>query len=218
MSSEERPRTVMQPIGDDWLVEMEWAAGVEDGGPRRLTIQPVGGCPVGGLSSTVLRQIDFRKAIDALREQIEDDQLRDKFRTAETSAIADWHAERLRSVLAGGVSDDYLALLASEYVRAVNRGQARVNDYLAKMAGTPVSTIRGHLGRARRRGFLTGDPGRKGGDLEPEAVKIMERIEDEWADSFIEAIAAATFGVQQPAEAKASRKARSSAATRRPRA
>jgi hypothetical protein len=195
---------------------MQWAAGVEDGGPRRLTIQPVGGFPVGGLSSTVLRQIDFRKAIEVFRLQIGADLDQDATRTAEASAVANWHAKRLRSVLAGGVTDDYLALLASEYVRAVNRGQARVNDYLAEMAGTPVSTIRGHLGRARRRGFLTGDPGRKGGDLEPEAVKIMERIEDEWAESFIEAMAAATYGVSHAGEAKVSRKARSSAATRRP--
>jgi hypothetical protein len=207
----------MQPVGDDWHVVMEWPEGVEDGGPSKLTIKPVGAYPVGGLSSTVLRQIDFRKAIDALRQQIAEDQERDEWRSAEMAAVADWHAKRLRSVLAGGVTDDYLALLASEYVRAVNRGQARVNDYLAAMAGTPVSTIRGHLGRARRREFLTGDPGRKGGDLEPEAVTIMERIENEWADALGEAIADATLGMRQSVEAKASRKARSSAATSRSR-
>lgn len=187
----------MQPVGDDWHVVMEWPEGVEDGGPGRLTIQPVGDLPVGGLSSTVLRQIDFRKAIDALRQQIADDQQRDEWRLAEMAAVADWHAKRLRTVLSGGVTDDYLALLASEYVRAVHRGQARVNDYLAEMAGVPVSTVRGHLGRARKRGFLTGDPGRKGGDLEPEAVEIMERIEDEWVDALGEATAAATFGVSR---------------------
>jgi hypothetical protein len=48
-------------------------------------------------------------------------------------------------------------------------------------------------------------------------VKIMERIEDEWAESFIEAMTAASYGVGQSAEAKASRKARSSADTRRSR-
>lgn len=191
----------MQPVGNDWIVDMEWPAGVEDGGPRRLTIRPVGSdFPVGGLSSTVLRQIDFRKAIDALRQQITDDQERDQWRAAETKAIAEWHRTRLRTVLADGVTDDYLALLSSEYVHAVMRGQALVNDYLAEMAGVPLSTLRGHLGRARKRGFLTGDPGRKGGDLEPEAVKIVERIETEWADSLGEALMAATHEVYREAE------------------
>jgi hypothetical protein len=208
-------KSVMQPVGDDWHVVMEWPEGVEDGGPSKLTIKPVGAYPVGGLSSTVLRQIDFRKAIDALRQQITDDQERDEYRAAETAAVANWHIKRLRTVLARGVTDEYLALLSSEYVSAVTRGQARVNDYLAEMAGVPVSTLRGHLGRARRRGFLTGDPGRKGGELEPEAAKIMEGIEEEWAGSFIEAMAAASHQVLQAAIAKESQQDRDSADTRR---
>ncbi|MGB3894414.1 MAG: hypothetical protein WA942_09195, partial [Mycolicibacter sinensis] len=181
MSSEERPRSVMQAIGDDWCAVMDWPAGVEDGGPARLTIQPVGDCPVGGLSSTVLRQIDFRKAIDELRGQIEDDQQRDSVRSAEQAAITQWRAERLQAILAAGVSDDYLALLSWEYEQAVSRGQAKINEHLAAIAGRPVSTIRGHLWQARKRGLLTGSPGRKGGKLGPEAEKIMERIDADWS-------------------------------------
>jgi hypothetical protein len=178
----------MQPIGDDWHVVMEWPEGVEDGGPAQLKIQPVRDLPVGGLSSTVLRQIDFRKAIEGLREQISGDQQRDTVGAAEMSAITQWHADRLRSVLAEGFTDDYLALLSSEYLRAVNRGQARVNAYLAETIGKPTSTIRGHLWQARKRGFLTGSPGRKGGQLLPDAEAIMERIDAETADSFMEAL------------------------------
>jgi hypothetical protein len=51
---------------------------------------------------------------------------------------------------AGGVGDDYLALLADEYVRAVNRGQPKVIDYLAELIGKLVSTVRGHPGSADR--------------------------------------------------------------------
>ena len=60
----------MQGIGDDWVVTMEWPAGVENGGPMRLVIEPIGANPVGGLSSTVLRQVDFRDAIERFREQL----------------------------------------------------------------------------------------------------------------------------------------------------
>jgi hypothetical protein len=162
----------------------------------------------------VLRQIDFRKAIDELRQQITDERYSDKYQAAEAEATGEWHRTRLRTVLAGGVTDDYLALLSSEYVNAVLRGQALVNDYLAEMAGVPLSTLRGHLGRARKRGFLTGDPGRKGGDLEPEAVKIVERIEDEWSDSLGEARMAATDGLYQEAEALASQGDRTDADNR----
>jgi hypothetical protein len=65
---------------------------------------------------------------------------------------------------------------SSEYVRAVNRGQAKVNDYLAELVDKPVNTIRGHLAQARKRDFLSGSPGRKGGNLSPAATKILERI------------------------------------------
>jgi hypothetical protein len=184
MSSDEKTRSVMQPLGDDWYAVMEWPAGVEDGGPGTLVIKPVGAHPVGGLSSTVLRQIDFRKAIDALREAI----AADHRRSGEHAAVDRWYADRLRSALADGVTDDYLALLSSEYVRAVKRGQARVNDYLAEVVGKPVSTVRGHLWQARTREFLSGSPGRKGGNLGPDAEAIMKRIDAQTADSFLEAL------------------------------
>jgi hypothetical protein len=188
----ERARSVMQPLGDDWLVVMEWPAGVENGGPARLTIEPIGDMPVGGLSSTVLRRLEFGSAIEKLREQIADDQARDSARTAESAAIAKWRAGRLRSALAGGGGEDYLALLSDEYVRAVNRGQAKVNDYLAEMIGKPVSTVRGHLWRARKQGLLMDtDPGRKGGQLGPEAKRIVERIDGETTESFFEALESA---------------------------
>jgi hypothetical protein len=176
-------KQVMQPLGD-WYVVMDWPDGVVDGGPAKLTIQPVSECPVGGLSSTVLRQIDFREAIEDLRGQVAGDQQR----SSQHAAMDRWHSDRLRSALADGVTDDYLALLSYEYVRAVNRGQAKVNDYLAEVAGKPMSTVRGHLWHARKRGFLTGSPGRKGGRLGPDAEAIMERIDADTADSFLEAL------------------------------
>ena|GEM_PF-1762312 len=193
----ERARSVMQQLGDDWVVVMEWPAGVENGGPAKLTIKPIGDMPVGGLSSTVLRRLDFGSAIEKLREQIAADGTRDKTTAATSAAIAEWRAGRLRAALADGVGDDYLALLADEYVRAVNRGQAKVNDYLAELIGKPVSTVRGHLWRARKQHLLMDtDPGRKGGQLGPEAKKIVERIDTQTSKSFMAAVDAATGAVE----------------------
>jgi hypothetical protein len=169
-------RSVMLPIGDEWVVTMEWPEGVENGGPHSLVIQPVGGCPPGGLSSTVLRQINFQQAIDRLREGIAHEQKRNRQR-AKMQAVYEKHrAERLRAALGDGVTDEYLALLASAYVSAVNRGQDKPNDHLAEMVGKTTNTVRGHLWQARKQGFLTGSHGRAGGQLTPKATGILERI------------------------------------------
>jgi hypothetical protein len=170
--SKQVPWTVMQGIGDDWVVTMEWPAGVENGGPMRLVIEPVADNPVGGLSSTVLRQVDFREAIERFRDQIEASQRWGR----EHEKYEKQRTERLRAALDEGVTDDYLALLSSAYVSAVNRGLEKPNDYLAEMAGKTTSTVRGHLWQARKQDFLTGSPGRKGGQLTDKATKILERI------------------------------------------
>jgi hypothetical protein len=166
------PWSVMQGIGDDWVVVMEWPKGVENGGPCRMVIEPVGTCPVGGLSSTVLRQIDFRDASDRLREQVTASERRGR----EHERYEKRRSERLRDELSRGVTEEYLALLSSAYVSAVNRGQAKPNDYLAELVGKTTSTVRGHLWQARNQDFLTGSPGRKGGQLTDKATKILERI------------------------------------------
>lgn len=162
-----------QALGENWYVVMEWPDGVEDGGPGRMVIEPVGSThPVGGLSSTVLRQINFKEAIEEFRNQLAVSEKRSQ----EREVHDEWRAERVRAALTKGVTDDYLVLLALQYVRAVQRGQANVNDYLAAQLGKPVSTIRGHLGRARRQGYLSGSPGHKGGELSDDARAIIRRI------------------------------------------
>ena len=171
--SKEVPWTVMQGIGDDWVVTMEWPAGVENGGPMRLVIEPIGANPVGGLSSTVLRQVDFRDAIERFREQLAASERRSR---DNEKLLEKLNAELLREALSKGVDDDYLALLSSAYVSAVNRGQARPNEYLAEMVGKTTNTVRGHLWQARKQGFLTGSPGRVGGQLTDKATGILERI------------------------------------------
>lgn len=169
---ETEQRKVVEEIGGGWVVTMEWPEGVEDGGPGRLVIEPVGKMPVGGLSSTVLRQINFRAAIETMRAVAEYSRKGDP--------VQDFERDQLRAALAEGVTDRYLALLSWHYVRAVKRGQARINDYLAQIVGKPTSTVRGHLWQARNKGLLSGAPGRKGGALSEEAEDLVETYALEW--------------------------------------
>ncbi|OMC13456.1 hypothetical protein A5735_12300 [Mycolicibacter heraklionensis] len=168
----------MQQLGDDWMVVMEWPDEVDDGGPMRLTVHPISKMPVGGLSSTVLRQIDFRGAIESLRKQ----RASSKQRTHEHEAIRKFESDQLRAALAEGITPSYLALLSSHYVRSAERGQANINDYLAELVGKPVGTVRGHLIRARREGLLSGQHGRKGGELSAEAKQLVEPFSRRWLD------------------------------------
>lgn len=168
----------MQQVGDDWVVVMEWPDGVTDGGPSRLVIEPIDKMPVGGLSSTVLRQIDFRGAIDMFRTGI----AASESRGTHHRAMQEFERDQLRSALAEGVTDQYLALLAWHYVQAAERGQANINDYLAEMVGKPVGTVRGHLIRARRDGLLSGTHGRKGGELSSEASDLVEPYALAWVN------------------------------------
>ena len=173
MSKRKAPRTVAQQVGE-WVVTMEWPDGVENAGPGRLMIEPSepDTHPVGGLSSTVLRQIDFRQAIEEFRRQLALSQEQ----ATVSENVERMRFRRIREELNEGVTDHYLAMLSSAYVTAVNRGQAKLNDYLAEMIGKPTNTIRGHLWQARKQGFLTGSPGRKGGRLTPKSTEILERI------------------------------------------
>lgn len=171
MSADER--TVTQDLGE-WVVSMQWPEGVETGGPGALLIEPANpdSYPPGGLSSTVLRDIDFRAALDTLRKQVATSRRRNKARHNYEAG----RAERLRAALAEGVTDEYLALLASAYVSTTNRGQEKPLEHLAEMIGKTPSTVKGHLWQARRKEFLVGSAGRAGGKLTPKTTRILERI------------------------------------------
>jgi hypothetical protein len=172
MSSQDATgRRVVQDLGA-WVVVMEWPEGVINGGPGRLVIEPADGYPIGGLSQTVLRQVDFKDGIERFRKQLAASERRSQLR----DDYENKRGERIRAALSAGVTDEYLALLASAYISAANRGQPMPNEYLAEVVGKTTSTVRGHLWQARKRDLLTGSPGRVGGQLTPKAVAILERI------------------------------------------
>ena len=158
---------VTTDLGNGWTIEMHWSEDETQGGPGSLVIRPTNPDepPPGGLSSTVLRGIDFRQAKADLHRQLSE----------HTGEPGD--KDLLRDALSVGITDEYLALLSSEYVARVDSSQSKPVDRLAEELGKSPGTIKGHLWQARKRGLLTeGSPGRKGGRLSPEAVSILARM------------------------------------------
>ncbi|MFJ6790446.1 hypothetical protein [Streptomyces angustmyceticus] len=160
---------ITQDVGP-WRVLMRWAADADPAsGPTWVLVTPHPDADPastqGGVSSTVLRQVDFKNAADQFRAA----------RPTETrhEVAQDAEAEALRWLLASeGVSDAYLAFLAESYVRAVSRAVPNVTAHLAELTHKRPETIRGHLKEARKRDLLTTVPGKAGGQLTAKAREI----------------------------------------------
>ncbi|MEU1826368.1 hypothetical protein ABZ502_28515 [Streptomyces abikoensis] len=163
------PIEITQTVGP-WRILMRWDADADPAsGPTRVLVTPdPDAAPEAvhvGVSSTVVRQIDFRRAGD-------------QFRAARPAATAhdiahDAEGEVLRWLLkTEGISDAYLAFLAEAYVRAVERAVPNVTAHLAELTAKRPETMRGHLKEARKRDLLTTVPGKAGGRLTPKAREI----------------------------------------------
>jgi hypothetical protein len=165
---------VVQEIGP-WSVEMRWPSSGIQGGPCEVIVRPTNPeeQPGGGISSTVLRQINIQEAADALRTALAvDDHRRENRESREKERAA-----RLKEILEReGISDSYLALLSSAYVRAVNDGQKNIQSHLGNFIAKGSSTVKGHLWQARKRGLLTESTGRAGGQLTDKASEILRQI------------------------------------------
>lgn len=165
--------TVSQQMGG-WVVEMSWPEGEIQGGPSALSVRPADPdhVPVGGLSQTVLRGVDFRAAGVHAREQAEAggalERIREKQRPPRVAMPL------LQAMLdSSGITDVYLVLLATEYLARVERGDSKPVDHIAEELGKSLPTIKGHLWKARKQGLLKGGgAGRKGGYIPPEAADI----------------------------------------------
>ncbi|RIR96408.1 MarR family winged helix-turn-helix transcriptional regulator [Mycobacteroides abscessus] len=168
--------SVTMDLGPDceWVAEMQWPEGVTQGGPAVLVIYPSNPdtCPLGGLSQTVLREVDFKYALDRLRSYLSTSKRWDAARkkseqrvTAELVAHSDM-----------GLTPEYLVLLSRVYVGAVNQGQSKPLEYLAELTGKTPAAIKNHLWQATRKGYLERSPGRAGGHLTAKAAEIMETI------------------------------------------
>ncbi|PCG83877.1 hypothetical protein CIB93_22095 [Streptomyces sp. WZ.A104] len=160
---------VIQDVGP-WRILMRWAADADPAsGPTRVLITPHPdadpAATQGGVASTVLRQVDFKKAGDQFRSARPTD--------TEPDVNQDAEGEGLRWLLdSEGISDAYLAFLAESYVRAVAQALPNVTAHLAGLTNKRPETIRGHLKEARKRGLLTTVPGKAGGQLTEKAREI----------------------------------------------
>ncbi|WP_018687036.1 hypothetical protein [Actinokineospora enzanensis] len=166
---------VLQTIGP-WQVSLRWPKGTDQGGPwyMEVRVDPTAAPEdaVGGISSTVLRQVDFRQAADAWRR------LRgapssevDRLRTI--ASAADDLSKIIRPLVNDGLTDEYLAWLATAYVTFVEAGVDSVTGHLSDVVRRQPDTIRSHLKEARNRGLLTAVKGRAGGQLTDEAKRII---------------------------------------------
>ena len=163
---------------------MKWPDDEDQGGPVSITIEPADDATddelIGGLSSTWLRQIDFRAA----REKWALVMAAKKASEAHIAAIdpeqvTRVRAEQLQRILGrDGVSDGYLAFLAEAYVFLVRRGERSVAAKLAEMTGRSPDTMKQHLHRVRKAKMLTTIPGKAGGQLTDKATEAARQAMD----------------------------------------
>ncbi|OKH76246.1 hypothetical protein EB73_03190 [Mycobacterium sp. SWH-M3] len=158
----------------EWLAEMRWPEGETQGGPAVLLIRPSDpdNYPAGGLSQTVLREVDFKHALERLRSRLSNSKWWDRARARSqervTALLVD-HAQ-------GGITPEYLALLSRVYVGAVSQGQDKPLDYLAEVTGKSTASIKNHLWQATRKGLLERSPGRAGGRITDKARTVLGPI------------------------------------------
>jgi hypothetical protein len=180
----ENPNT--QPLPDDyvvtvdlgpsceWVAEMRWPEGETQGGPTVLVIHPSdpNSYPPGGLSQTVLREVDFKRALDRLRGQLKNSKRWDRARRDSDEKVV----AVLVDHAGGSITPEYLALLSRVYVGAVNQGRTKPLDYLAEVTGNSPAAIKNHLWQATRKGLLERSPGRAGGRVTEKAAGILKQI------------------------------------------
>lgn len=155
----------------EWQVVYRWPEGELHGGPEELTIRPAerGAYPAGGISQTVLREINFREAAATHRSQVEAN--RQGRRPTDSKLIAG-----LKKSAAGGVSDFYLARLSELYVLWADAGLSNPGpiERLADELGRSSKTVQNQLWAAQRKGILTDrTPGRAGGKLTDTARDLL---------------------------------------------
>lgn len=177
---EQQRLNVTQEIGP-WQVAMAWPRGADQGGPFWIDVRPNPSARpedlAGGLSSTVLRKVDFRAAGEQWRA-LHDTSAEHRELVAGLGDDFGDVSHALRIGVADGLTDEYLALLAATYVAAVRLGRESVTQNLAEMVGRRPETIRAHLKAARAQGLLTSVKARAGGRLTEKAEEILRQMRE----------------------------------------
>lgn len=159
----------------EWVAEMQWPEGETQGGPAVLVIYPSDPdtCPPGGLSQTVLRDVDFKYALDRLRASFTYSKRVQRMRQEARDNLTGLLVEHAAG---GAITPEYLALLSRVYIDAVASGQDKPLEHLAAITKKSPAAIKNHLWQATRKGLLERSPGRAGGHLTDNAGRILEPI------------------------------------------
>ena len=162
---------VTQDLGAGWAAVMTWPAGEAiQGGPATLTVQPTGEVPIGGISTPLLRGIDFRAAADEARRQA------GRGRSGHRSPYSPSHAQSAaKEISAKGITDRALVHVGAWYLNLIAAGTPRPVAAIAEDLGRSETTVRGWLTSARKKGFMTGQHGKLGGRLTPEAFEVLNK-------------------------------------------
>ncbi|MGA4849269.1 hypothetical protein ACOBQB_24535 [Streptomyces sp. G5(2025)] len=158
-----------------WNIHMWWPSGPVTGGPQRITIEKAEEAlprdVARGISTTVLRRLDLAAAVKAAEEAAPslEEGAREITQTIEEAGVT---AKRLLDL--GGVSAPYLVTLSAVYVQMAAIGARRPVDWLARLIERRPETVRDHLKKARRDGFLTAVAGKAGGELTDKAKAVFD--------------------------------------------
>lgn len=154
----------------------EWMAILEFGdepeaGPISLTVRPTNteNPPRGGLSSVIMRELNFTEAVAQMRTA------RAIVHEGAFFAWSDTWAEDVREEFrTNGISDLYLSMLSALYLSLVRDGERRVMEALTTRAGAKSqAAAKSHLWQATRRGLLVRSAGRAGGHLTDRAIALL---------------------------------------------
>ncbi|WP_234021667.1 hypothetical protein [Streptomyces sp. 351MFTsu5.1] len=161
-----------------WVIRMWWPTGPITGGPQRITVEAAEGATARdvarGVSTTVLRRLDMAAAMKVAEKAPELQQGRE-----EVTAKVEKAGEAAGVLLADeGVSEPYLAMLAATYKTMADMGAPAPVPWLARLIDRRPETVKDHLKRARREGYLTTVAGKAGGELTDKATEMLAAFVD----------------------------------------
>lgn len=141
-----------------------------------MTVEPAEGAEprdvVRGISTTVLRRLDLAAAVNLAKMAPKAQQtLENATRELDAGGEA---AGRLLAT--EGVSDRYLALLAATYAAMAESGAPAPVPWLARLIERRPETVKDHLKKARRDGYLGTVAGKAGGEVTDKAKAVLKSI------------------------------------------
>lgn len=157
-----------------WVVRMWWPMGPIGGGPQRISIEAAEDAPARdvarGISTTVLRRLDVAAALNVAKQAPEAQRTLDEM-AGKLNEMGEAAGLALEDE---GVSERYLALLAIAYTAMADSGTPAPIPWLSRLIGRRPETVKDHLKRARRDGFLTTVAGKAGGKLTDKAAEVLK--------------------------------------------